>query len=91
MGRDRPPGWCESHHVMPWSRGGPTTVDDGVLLCSRHHREVHDQGWQLRLDRVENVVGFRRREGHAWQRHHRYRALPRERRRNSERVVAPVG
>ncbi|HPU12307.1 MAG TPA: DUF222 domain-containing protein [Aeromicrobium sp.] len=72
-GCDRPPGWCESHHLVPWGRGGETTVNDGVLLCSRHHHEVHDRGWQLQLNPIENQVEFRRRPGEAWQRNHRYR------------------
>ncbi|WP_394160263.1 HNH endonuclease signature motif containing protein [Galactobacter valiniphilus] len=37
-----PGGWCEAHHVTPWSRGGPSDVDQGILLCSFHHHEVHE-------------------------------------------------
>lgn len=33
---------CHVHHVIPWSRGGPTTVDDGRLYCSAHHAMAHD-------------------------------------------------
>lgn len=36
-----PPSWCEAHHVTPWKAGGPTDVDNGILLCSHHHHEVH--------------------------------------------------
>jgi len=36
-----PPGWCETHHVTPWSFGGTTDVDNGILLCQHHHTEVH--------------------------------------------------
>ncbi|SKB07926.1 HNH endonuclease [Aeromicrobium choanae] len=74
-GCDRPPGWCESHHLVPWSRGGPTTVDDGVLLCSRHHHEVHDRGWELRLHPIDRIVEFRRRPAEPWRRNHHYRPL----------------
>ncbi len=48
-GCDRPLTWCDAHHIMPWSEGGPTTVDNGVLLCAHHHRVVHQDGWQVRL------------------------------------------
>lgn len=33
---------CESHHVVPWSRGGPTAVENMTLLCPKHHRLVDD-------------------------------------------------
>ena len=39
---DAPPGWTEAHHIQPWSRGGPTDLSNGVLLCSFHHHQVHD-------------------------------------------------
>src|SRR5690606_9295833 len=50
-GCDRPPGWTEAHHIEPWSHGGPTTVDNGVLLCAPHHRLMHRTDWQVRLAR----------------------------------------
>jgi hypothetical protein len=37
------------HHMQHWADGGPTTIDNAALLCHAHHREVHLQGWQLRL------------------------------------------
>ncbi len=36
-----PPPWCQVHHLTPHSRGGPTTVPNGALLCGVHHRHVH--------------------------------------------------
>ncbi|MGY3127846.1 hypothetical protein ACVWW9_001345 [Agrococcus sp. UYP33] len=36
-----PAAWCEAHHVLPWLLGGPTDVDNGILLCTYHHHEVH--------------------------------------------------
>ena len=36
-----PVRWCETHHAVPWSDGGPTDVNHGILLCSFHHHEVH--------------------------------------------------
>lgn len=39
---DRPPSWCEAHHLTsPWSKGGKTDLADGVLLCGHHHRLAH--------------------------------------------------
>ncbi|MEB4614609.1 HNH endonuclease signature motif containing protein, partial [Leucobacter sp. M11] len=34
---------CEAHHIVPWSQGGATDLDNGVLLCRFHHSLVHDQ------------------------------------------------
>jgi hypothetical protein len=48
-GCDRPVRWCEAHHIRPASSGGLTSVDNGALLCGRHHRAVHHDGWQIRL------------------------------------------
>ncbi len=36
-----PPSLCEAHHVIWWSRGGPTTIDNLALLCHRHHTRIH--------------------------------------------------
>lgn len=57
-GCERPPGWCETHHLTPWSERGPTTVDNGALLCGYHHRLVHNGDWQTRLadDHVVEVI-----------------------------------
>ncbi len=37
-----PAPWCEAHHWIPWSKGGKTDLDDGVLGCSFHHHLLHD-------------------------------------------------
>jgi hypothetical protein len=42
-GCDIPAAWCEAHHATePWTRGGRTDLDDGLLLCSFHHHRSHD-------------------------------------------------
>lgn len=46
-----PSAWCESHHIQPWSQGGKTSVDNGVLLCSHHHHAVHEGAWTIRVYR----------------------------------------
>jgi hypothetical protein len=48
-GCDRPPEWTEGHHVVPWESGGPTRLDNLVLLCWHHHHLIHQRGWQLKL------------------------------------------
>ena len=48
-GCDRPPHWCEAHHVVPVLEGGPTSLDNLVLKCTRHHHIGHLPGWQEKL------------------------------------------
>ncbi len=48
-GCDRPAGWCHAHHDIPWGHGGPTDLDNGRLLCSRHHTLVHHPGYETAI------------------------------------------
>lgn len=45
-----PAAWCEVHHIDHWEHGGPTDVDNGVLLCSHHHHAVHAGWWRIDVD-----------------------------------------
>jgi len=47
-GCDRPPNWCQAHHIRPWDHGGPTDLDNLALICSSHHHLVHEGKWTLR-------------------------------------------
>ena len=46
-GCDRPPAWCEAHHLRHWLHGGPTNLVNLALVCRAHHRAVHEGGWRL--------------------------------------------
>jgi len=46
-GCDRPSQWTDAHHLVHWANGGRTTLDNLALLCRRHHRRVHEEGWRL--------------------------------------------
>jgi hypothetical protein len=46
-GCDRPPAWCEAHHLRHWLHGGPTDLANLALVCRAHHRAVHEGGWRL--------------------------------------------
>jgi hypothetical protein len=48
-GCDRPPEWCEGHHLWFVSDDGPTRLDNLAMLCSRHHHICHRPGWQAKL------------------------------------------
>ena len=44
---DRPPDWTDAHHIHHWADGGNHEMPNLVLLCRRHHRMVHEEGWRL--------------------------------------------
>ncbi|WP_239021775.1 HNH endonuclease signature motif containing protein [Nocardioides jishulii] len=44
-GCDIPGTWSEAHHLVPWSQGGATDLDNAALLCSHHHHRAHDPGY----------------------------------------------
>ncbi len=37
----------QGHHIRHWAHGGPTTLSNLALLCRRHHRAVHEEGYQV--------------------------------------------
>ena len=41
---------CDGHHLEHWADGGRTALDNLVLLCRRHHRAVHEEGFRVTLD-----------------------------------------
>lgn len=54
--------FTNAHHVRWWSRGGRTDLDNLVLLCTFHHRLVHEGGWIVGLDST-GAVEWRRPNG----------------------------
>ena len=38
---------CQGHHLRHWAQGGPTALSNLALLCRRHHRAVHEEGYQV--------------------------------------------
>ena len=46
---------CDAHHVQHWADGGATRLDNLVLLCRRHHRAIHEEGFTVRLDPTGNA------------------------------------
>jgi 5-methylcytosine-specific restriction endonuclease McrA len=52
----------QGHHVRHWAAGGPTTLSNLAVLCRRHHRAVHEEGYQVeRLP--DGALQFRRPDG----------------------------
>ncbi|MEU8161355.1 DUF222 domain-containing protein [Micromonospora parva] len=48
-GCDRPPRWCDGHHIRHWADGGVTALGNAVLLCGYHHRLIHRGDWTVRI------------------------------------------
>lgn len=46
-GCDAAPARCEVHHLVAWAHGGTTSLPNLALLCHRHHRAVHQDGFVL--------------------------------------------
>ncbi|HEY5624081.1 MAG TPA: HNH endonuclease signature motif containing protein [Gammaproteobacteria bacterium] len=38
------------HHVEHWSHGGETSLDNLMLLCTKHHTLVHEGGFRIEKD-----------------------------------------
>jgi hypothetical protein len=57
-GCDCPPAWTDAHHIKHWADGGATTLDNLTLLCRRHHRLVHEEGWTLELAQDRELVAI---------------------------------
>jgi Domain of unknown function (DUF222)/HNH endonuclease len=53
---------AEGHHVRHWAHGGPTTLSNLALLCRRHHRAVHEEGYQVDRE-PDGALCFRRPDG----------------------------
>jgi hypothetical protein len=51
--------FVDGHHIEHWEDGGPTDIDNLVVLCRFHHDLVHKQGWSVRLDEQQVATWHR--------------------------------
>jgi hypothetical protein len=59
-----PARWCDIHHREWWERdNGPTSVDNGALLCGFHHHETHRRDLSITRIGVPSVGGSPPRRG----------------------------
>ena len=49
----------EGHHIRHWARGGPTTLSNLAMLCRRHHRAVHEEGYQIQRQADGGLTFYR--------------------------------
>ena len=52
----------QGHHIKHWAHGGPTKLSNLTMLCRRHHRAVHEEGFQVER-RADGELCFRRPDG----------------------------
>jgi hypothetical protein len=52
----------QGHHIRHWAQGGPTTLSNLAMLCRRHHRTVHEEGYQVERQ-PDGELRFRRPDG----------------------------
>ncbi|HEV8395715.1 MAG TPA: HNH endonuclease signature motif containing protein [Vicinamibacterales bacterium] len=50
---------CDAHHITHWGDGGPTSLDNLMLLCRRHHTLVHEGGISIERDVLGNLTFVR--------------------------------
>jgi len=56
--------FVDAHHIQHWSAGGETSLNNLMLLCSRHHRLVHEGGFRIERD-FQDRWFFKRPDGRA--------------------------
>jgi len=52
----------QGHHIRHWAQGGPSTLSNLAMLCRRHHRAVHEEGFQMERS-ADGTLKFRRPDG----------------------------
>jgi hypothetical protein len=40
---------CKLHHIIWWSNGGSTDLENLLPVCSHHHAKIHHDGWIIEL------------------------------------------
>ncbi len=51
--------YVDAHHVRHWANGGDTSLVNLMLVCSHHHRLVHEGGFTIRRDRDDGAYFVR--------------------------------
>ena len=50
--------FTDAHHIVHWADGGESGLHNLILLCARHHRAVHEGGFQVCTDKEAKAVFF---------------------------------
>jgi hypothetical protein len=54
--------YLDAHHLRHWARGGETSIDNLTLLCTYHHRMLHEGGFSVERD-ADGTLRFKRADG----------------------------
>jgi hypothetical protein len=54
--------FVDAHHVHHWADGGDTSLENLTLLCTYHHRLLHEGGYSIHHDQT-GAIYFRRLDG----------------------------
>ncbi|MBL8777715.1 MAG: HNH endonuclease, partial [Acidimicrobiales bacterium] len=89
-GCDRPPEWCDAHHLDYWdAEHGLTDLDRGCLLCRRHHNLLHKRGWTLDRDIITGIFTATAPDGRTFTNNPRRRQAPPRPRPPTEQAEGP--
>ena len=51
--------FLQAHHLRRWELGGKTELENLILLCTFHHKLVHEYGWRIMREKHGTVTWFR--------------------------------
>lgn len=51
--------FTQAHHIVFWRDGGTTDLSNLVLLCTWHHKLVHEHGWWIKGDAEDELRWYR--------------------------------
>ena len=54
--------WVDAHHIQHWVDGGETSMENLMLLCTHHHRLLHEGGYNIHR-RANGTCHFLRPDG----------------------------
>ena len=52
---DRCESQSEAHHIHPYGEGGPTTLENGILLCKTDHLDLHNRNAWIEYEPDRNM------------------------------------
>ncbi len=42
-----PPAVCQAHHIIPYSQGGATSLENLIMVCWNCHHRIHHNNWRI--------------------------------------------